>query len=187
MNVLDVAAEVIDALNALNAGYMLVGSLATNLYGIPRNTNDADFVLSPQTIDAVSVSAHLGTAYRLDNQMSFESVTLTSRRVLTHTETGFLIEFFGLSEDPHDLMRFDRRLQIEFLNRPAFVPTVEDVIITKLRWAVLGKRAKDTSDVRSVLAVQRLSEIDVAYLRRWTDIHGTTKLLNQLLADTKHL
>ena len=187
MNVLDVAAEVIDALNTLNAGYMLVGSLATNLYGIPRNTNDADFVLSPQMADAVSVSDLLGTAYRLDNQMSFESVTLTSRRVLTHTETGFLIEFFGLSEDPHDLTRFNRRIQIEFLNRPAFVPTVEDVIITKLRWAMIGKRAKDASDVKNVLAVQRPSDIDSAYLRRWTDSHGTTKLLDQLLADTKHL
>ncbi len=187
MNVLDVAVEVIDALNTLNAGYMLVGSLATNLYGIPRNTNDADFVLSPQITDPVSVSTLLGTAYRLDNQMSFESVTLTSRRVLTHTETGFLIEFFELSEDPHDLMRFSRRVHIEFLNRPAFVPTVEDVIITKLRWAVTGKRAKDALDVRSVLAVQRTSDIDAVYLRRWTDVHGTTKLLDQLLADTKHV
>ena len=45
MNVLDVAVEVIDALNRCKAGYMLVGSLASNLYGIPRNTNDADCII----------------------------------------------------------------------------------------------------------------------------------------------
>jgi|GEM_PF-4678950 len=45
MNVLDVAVEVCDALNRCKAGYMLVGSLASNLYGIPRNTNDADCII----------------------------------------------------------------------------------------------------------------------------------------------
>ena len=42
MNVLDVTAEVLDVLNSRNVGYMLVGSLSTNLHGMPRNTNDAD-------------------------------------------------------------------------------------------------------------------------------------------------
>ncbi len=187
MNVLDVAVEVIDALNRCKAGYMLVGSLASNLYGIPRNTNDADFVLAPQTADAESISTILGDSYKLDPQISFESITLTLRRVLNHAETGFLIEFFELSDDAHDRSRFDRRTQIEFLGRPAYVPTVEDVIITKLRWAVTGRRAKDLSDVKSVLAVQDTDDLDLNYLYRWTDMHGTAALLKELLANTPRL
>lgn len=184
MNVLDVAAEVIDALNSRNAGYMLVGSLSTNLYGIPRNTNDADFVLAPQTVDANTVAAILGPAYRLDPQTAFRSITLTSRQVLTHTETGFLIEFFGLSEDAHDRERFKRRLRIDFLNRWTYVPTVEDVIITKLRWAMRGKRPKDISDVKSILAVQQSHDLDLNYLIAWVTRHGTAELFNQLLTKT---
>jgi len=34
---------VIDALQALDIPYILVGSLASSLYGIPRSTKDADF------------------------------------------------------------------------------------------------------------------------------------------------
>ncbi len=184
MNVLDVAAEVIDLLNSRNVGYMLVGSLSTNLYGIPRNTNDADFVLSPQTMDAATISSLLGTAYRLDPQSSFESITLTSRRVITHQETGFLMEFFDLSDDAHDRERFNRRVSISFLNRSVYVPTVEDVIITKLRWAISGKRAKDISDVKSVLSVQQPRNLDLNYLRHWTKLHQTMTLFDQLLADT---
>ena len=187
MNVLDVAAEIIDALNGRNAGYMLVGSLATNLYGIPRNTNDADFVLAPQTVDTTTVAAILGPAYRLDPQTSFESITLTSRRVLTHTETGFLIEFFGFSEDAHDQARFNRRLRIDFLNRWTYVPTVEDVIITKLRWALIGKRPKDISDVKNILAVQQSRDLDLNYLRPWVTKHGTAELFNHLLANMPRL
>ena len=131
MNVLGVAVEVIDALNRCKAGYMLVGSLASNLYGIPRNTNDADFVLAPQTADAESISTILGDSYKLDPQISFESITLTLRRVLNHAETGFLIEFFELSDDADDL--------------------------------------------------------DLNYLYRWTDMHGTVALLKELLANTPRL
>ena len=36
---------VIEALEGLGVGYMLVGSLSSNFYGIPRATQDADFVI----------------------------------------------------------------------------------------------------------------------------------------------
>jgi hypothetical protein len=36
---------VVDALNELGVAYMLVGSFSSNLYGIPRSTKDADFVV----------------------------------------------------------------------------------------------------------------------------------------------
>ena len=41
----DVTLRVIDALNASGVNYMLVGSFSTNVYGIPRSTTDAHFVL----------------------------------------------------------------------------------------------------------------------------------------------
>jgi len=36
---------VIDALDALRISYMVVGSFSSNFYGIPRATQDADFVV----------------------------------------------------------------------------------------------------------------------------------------------
>lgn len=43
MNSDEATVAVIDALQTLGIPYILVGSLASNLYGIPRSTNDADF------------------------------------------------------------------------------------------------------------------------------------------------
>jgi len=37
--------RVIDALNAAEIPHALVGSFSSNYYGIPRSTEDADFVL----------------------------------------------------------------------------------------------------------------------------------------------
>ena len=41
MNSYEATVAVIDALQALDVPYILVGSLASNLYGIPRSTKDA--------------------------------------------------------------------------------------------------------------------------------------------------
>ena len=88
----------------------------------------------------------------------------------------FTIEVFHLSRDPHDQERFRHRVPARLLDRSAFVPTVEDVIVTKLRWA----RPKDREDIRSVVAVQGEDRIDWDYVRSWTDRHGTTALLDEI-------
>jgi hypothetical protein len=60
-----------------------------------------------------------------------------------------------------------------------FIPSPEDVIITKLRWALLGGRSKDREDVRDVIAVQG-DRIDWDYVHAWCDRHGTRPLLDEI-------
>jgi hypothetical protein len=61
------------------------------------------------------------------------------------------------------------------------VTTAEDVIITKLRWAVNAERNKDIDDVKDVIAVQA-NQIDWDYVDKWCDVHGTRKLLDEIRA-----
>ena len=70
---------VIDALNAQEIPYMLVGSFSTNFYGIPRSTQDADFVISIDDGSLLELAETLGPDFRVDPQMSFETVTMTRR------------------------------------------------------------------------------------------------------------
>jgi hypothetical protein len=172
---------VIEALEAVRVPYMLVGSLASNLYGIVRSTKDADFVVQCRAGELNAVARHLGRRFKLDPQLSFESVTATTRCVVELTESAFRIEFFLLSDDAHDRMRFERRRELFLpqLNRRVFVPTAEDVIVTKLRWALHARRRKDSDDARDVIAVQG-GNIDWEYVYRWCDAHGTRELLEQL-------
>jgi hypothetical protein len=44
-----ITVRVADALKACGIAYMLSGSFASNFYGIPRSTKDADFVVQLQT------------------------------------------------------------------------------------------------------------------------------------------
>lgn len=182
----EAALAVIDALESLGVPYMVVGSLASNLYGIPRMTQDADFVLEIDLPTLRTVADRLGAAFRLDPQMGVEMVTGTSRYVLQVVETPFTIEFFLLSDDPHDRQRFARRQMVTVLGRKAAVPTAEDVIVTKLRWWREVRRPKDLQDARGILAVQG-DRIDWDYVQSWCDRHGTREILDELRQSTPRI
>src|SRR5207244_2201955 len=112
---------------------------------------------------------------RLDPQMTFETVTMTRRHVMEVVGIPFKIEIFHLSDDPHDQERFRRRRRVKLFNREINLPTAEDVIITKLRWAAQSRRSKDADDIRDVIAVQA-GRLDWDYIHAWCDQHGTRAL-----------
>jgi hypothetical protein len=170
---------VIDALHVLAVPYMLVGSFSSNFYGIPRSTQDADFVLQLGTNPISALAERLAPAFRLDPQMSFETVTGTFRYHLRAADTEFEIELFLLKDDPYDQERFARRRSVRTLGRDVWMPSPEDVIVTKLRWALHARRTKDREDVRDVLAVQG-DRLDWDYIHRWCEQHGTRALLDEI-------
>ena len=90
----DVAIKVIEALEACGIAYMLVGSYSSNVYGIPRSTQDADFVIELGEASIGELARRLAPSIRIDPQMSFETVTMTRRYVAEVVGTTFKIEFF---------------------------------------------------------------------------------------------
>lgn len=171
------ALAVIDTLRELGIPYTMVGSFASNQYGIPRSTEDADFVIMLGTTSVVEIARRLGPGFRLDPQMSFETFTGTYRYELNVSEIIFRIELFLLSDDPYDQRRFDRRRTRPVHGRQVHFLSPEDVIVTKLRWA----RSKDLDDVRDVIAVQDLEgRLDWDYIHSWAALHGTRESLDRI-------
>ncbi len=107
--------------------------------------------------------------------MSFETNTGTYRQLIEHKGSPFKLELFLLSDNPHDQMRFERRVEVAFFARRLWLPTPEDVIIWKLRWA----RSKDRDDVRAVMGVQQ-DKLDWPYIEGWCGRHGTRALLEEI-------
>lgn len=182
MTTVEAVQRVIDALETLGVGYMLVGSFSSSYYGIPRLTKDADFVIDLDAPRVPEIARLLGAQFRLDPQMSFETVTMTMRHVLEIADpnfTTFHVEFFHLSDDPYDGERFRRRQRVSLLDRAVFLPTAEDVIVTKLRWIQEGHRSKDWDDIQGVIAVRGVG-IDWDYVYHWCDQHGTRAVLEEI-------
>ncbi len=165
---------------------MLVGSYSSNIFGVPRSTKDADFVIEVGEKSLSPLFQSLASDLIFDSQMLLESVTMTLRYVGRHPASGFKVELFMLSSDPFDQERFRRRQPKSFLEATAQLPTPEDVIVQKLRWFERSQRPRDREDVKNVLAVQR-GKLDLEYLRGWADQHRTRALLDALLLEVSRL
>jgi hypothetical protein len=167
--------RVVNALEGCGIPFLLTGSFASNYYGIPRSTRDADFVLQSQRAVGLEFAQQLGENFILEPQLSFETNTGTFRQVLRLEKKTFKVELFLLSQDPHDLARFSRRREVQLFERRVWLPSPEDVVITKLRWA----RGKDKDDARDVMAVQQ-DQLDWAYITEWCRRHGTLPLMEEI-------
>jgi hypothetical protein len=176
----EITLAVIDALEAAAIPYLIVGSLSSNFHGVPRATQDADFVVDTAAGAISRLVNALPSPLALEPQAGFETVTGSVRYVIAIPGSPFICEVFAISEDPHDLERMRRRLRVSLLGRRTFVATAEDTIITKLRWAVVARRGKDIDDVRNIIAVRR-TKLDWDYLLHWTAEHGSEALLDEIL------
>ncbi len=175
MTVNDIMLRVADALNRAKIPHMLVGSFSSNLHGIPRATEDVDFVIEFNGPVTAEFARILGSDFEPESQLSFETNTGTQRQEFHVKETDFKVELFRLSDDPFDQQRFQRRQLYQVAGRQLFFPTPEDVIVMKLRWA----RPKDKADVHAVMSVKR-GKLDWSYIEGWCKRHNTFSLMEQI-------
>lgn len=181
MNANDVILNVVAALDQLGIPYMLADSFASGIYGVPRATLDQIVVVRPVDDSISALLRLLDAEFELGERARCDEITPPSCHVAFHRHSGFMIELFLLSPDRHDQLRFSRRRQAAFAGRSIFLPTPEDVIITKLRWSEGGNRRKDVDDVENIIAVQTAANLDLDYIRHWCDQHGTRELLERIL------
>ena len=171
--------RVLDGLDATGIPYVLVGSFATNVYGLVRSTQDADIVVQAAPGDLALLMKNLGPDFERDPQVQFETVTSTSKTVVRERESGFPFELFQLSDDLHDQERFARRRKFPVLGRDTWILTVDDVLITKLNWLRIANRPKDRMDIHGVIGVSG-DAIDWPYVEGWCDRHGSRPLLEKI-------
>jgi hypothetical protein len=86
---------------------------------------------------------------------------------MTRGDPPLLVELFTLFDDTFVQRQFNRRrrLVLPSLGRAAWLPQPEDL-----------------DDARVVLAVQGLEQVDLAAIRSWCVIDGTTDRLEAVLA-----
>lgn len=171
----------VDACIAVGADYMLTGALAFNYYAVPRSTRDVDLVIDVSDPEAIAnIIARLSPAVEFGTQVQFDTITWGKRHIgkpVDHSAVS--IELFELFDDNFVLSQFrrKRRYRSPTLGREVWLPTAEDVIVQKLRWA----RSKDLDDARDVIAVQQPENLDLPYIERWCREHGSLIRLEAIL------
>ncbi len=179
---LSVVAEVAGAFDELGVRYLVGGSLASSVYGIPRATQDVDLVADlPATLVDQFCSLLQDTFY-VDGDMIREAIQRRASFNVVHLETMFKADVFIMKGDSwsREEMSRVREEEIESLGRSIRFASPEDVLLHKLIWYKLGNEISDRQwgDILGVIRVQGDS-LDQQYLDRWADILDVSDLFRR--------
>jgi hypothetical protein len=182
-----VTLRVVRAFDRLGIRYLIGGSLASSLHGIPRNTNDADIVAELPGARVGELAADLSEEFYADESMMADAVRRAASFNLIHLATMFKVDVFVLRREPLLLEEMSRRQEhavAEGSPERAWFASPEDTVLQKLDWYKKGSEISERQwgDVMGVLKV-RAGDLDIAYLRKWAPSIGVSELLERALSE----
>jgi hypothetical protein len=183
---LEVVVLVTDVLDALGVPYLLGGSVATSLIGIPRLTQDADLVADLELRHAEALVRALGDAFYADEDAIRDAIRRRASFNVVHLGTMFKVDVFVQRRDPLSQAEMARRRAVRIADDPPRdlqVASPEDLILQKLDWFRRGGGVSDRqwNDVLGVVKVCGPT-LDRAYLEHWAARIDLSDLLARALA-----
>ena len=180
---------VLTVLDRLRISYVLGGSLASSIWGVPRSTNDADVMVLPfpgreeQFAASFPPDFYLSLAGMRDANLKRRSFNIIN------TSTGFKTDIFVASAKKLDDLAFRRRVtrKVPALGEAMVnVLSAEDVVIRKLDWYRQGGETSERQwlDVAGVLQAN-LPDMDRDYLRKESCDLGIADLLQRAIDEAE--
>ena len=173
----------VDTLEKLEIPYMLVGSLASGLYGESRFTNDIDLVvdLKQSQIDALCAAFPAADFY-LSTAAALEAIRFGKQFNVIHPASGNKIDFMLARRDEWGAMQLQRRQRQELLpGVEGCVASPEDVILAKLLYYHEGKSEKHLRDVSTMIQIQG-NDLDRHYIEEWAIRQGVLYVWSAILS-----
>lgn len=173
--------------NEIGIAYMIGGSVASSMHGIPRFTRDVDFVADIREEHIALLMAALQDEFYID-EMIRDAVTTQSSCSVLQLSTMVKADIFILKSDAWSQSEWGRRRQGRFEQAgetdTIYVATPEDMILQKLRWYQMGGEVSENQwkDVQGMLKVQG-NALDFAYLNHWAQELQLTDLFRRACED----
>jgi hypothetical protein len=171
-DIIAVAHILAQTLEKLGVVYWIGGSMASAIHGVPRSTQDVDFVAELKEEQVDDLVAALESEFYIDREVVRRAVRSRRSFNVIHLDTMYKADVFVMGADSHAQAEKERR-RIEPLGPEPESPTAyfcsaEDIILQKLRWFRKGGGVSDRqwNDLLSVLKVQA-NALDYDYLRHW--------------------
>jgi predicted nucleotidyltransferase len=146
-------------LNTLNIRYCLIGGLAVAIHGIPRFTDDLDFLVGPEIRDVFK---------ELENCINEKDGTINYIGAEQADPMGDVIQISLLDNHidlitakwPHEFAALTRAKSVSYQTITLSVVSPEDLILLKLK----AGGPQDLYDVAGILQVGS-AQLDQAYLK----------------------
>jgi hypothetical protein len=156
-----------DALEELGIPYMVTGSVASSVHGVPRATQDIDVIIEPTRDQlAALLNRFSEPIYDADRDDAFDALNRRSMFSVIDRRGIWKIDFIVRKLRPFSKKEFDRRVRIDILDVLVYSATPEDVLLAKLEWAKLGESERQIRDAAGIIEIQG-ENLDREYVERW--------------------
>ena len=176
---LDILQDVCARLEKARIEYMLTGSMAMNYYAQPRMTRDIDIVVALEVADARKLIASFEPDYFVPEEALLSALRDRGMFNLLHLDSVVKVDLIVRKPEPYRQTEFARRVRVELPGFAAWLVGREDLILSKLAWAMEGESELQMRDVRNLLS----GEVDLAYLRQWAPSLNVGELLEGCLRE----
>jgi hypothetical protein len=173
------------SLDELGVSYVVGGSVASSVYGLPRSTADADIVAALRDEHVSPFVSSLEGAFYVDADMIRDAIANRFEFNVLHLATMFKVDVFVPALDLVTRRELARGARVDVGDGRTFlVASPEDTVAQKLRWFQLGGEVSERqwSDALGVVRV-RGPALDHEYLRETAEALGVTALLERLLRE----
>lgn len=167
MKIEDFLGRVCAALEANNVPYMVTGSFASSVHGVPRSTNDLDVVIAPtreQLRTLVDTFTRLGYYARWGD--AEDALRLRDQFNVIDLPNSWKVDLIVKKQREFSDLEFARREPIEVGDLRFMIARPEDVLLAKLEWTKISPSERQMQDAAGIIAVQG-DRIDWSYIEKW--------------------
>ena len=150
--------NVLRALEAVGAHYMVVGAFGASAYGLSRATHDADIIVDLDSAACEALAAHFPPPrYYADPQQMRDSIRLGIMFNIIDGSLGVKADLVPLSREPTYRQAFQQRVRCTVVDAQGeefeiWCARPEDIILGKLMAWQQGRSAKHPADIAVVLS-----------------------------------
>lgn len=170
--------QVASRLDGAGIPYMITGSTAMAMYGVPRMTRDIDVVVEYGREDTTRIAALFEADCYVDREAVRDAAVRRSLFNIIHKQWITKADFIVRKDEEYRRVEFARRRRMDIGGSSASVVAPEDLILSKLHWARDSGSETQIRDAKAVVA--GVPALDWAYLQTWAAELGVEDLLDEV-------
>ena len=157
------------ALELNHVPYMVTGSVASSIHGIPRSTNDLDIVIAPsrdQLFALIQTFKRLG--YYAEWRDAERALQKRDQFNIIDFPNAWKVDLIVRKNREFSESEFARREAIDVGEFSFIIARAEDVFIAKLEWMKISPSEQQLHDAAGILIVQH-ENLEWPYVQKWVE------------------